>query len=180
MIFRAFGMAALCALALAAPAAAQEHDIPPGELLRPGMRIRYTAPGTGEREIGRVQWVRGDTASVVDRRDNARIFLLSRAERLEYSAGVDHTSGAFSGAVQAGGASAVVCGAFGYLLDHQNQESIFYPAFACGTVGAVIGFVTGGLIGNERWIPIHTRAPVAVAAPAPGGGMAVGVSLTTP
>lgn len=172
-------IAPLLALALlAAPAAlsAQTTDAPLGR----GTRVRVSAPTVLKRRVsGEVVRMSRDTL-VVGRRDDEVAVPLEAVELLELSRGKDPFMGAVwgtgIGAVSGVALGAVACTASG---DECSDVVAILALYGGGAVGAGVGLVAGALVGKERWRTMRTPYEASAAlAPAPGGGVALSVSLS--
>lgn len=174
-------IAPLFALALlSAPAALRaQSDAPLGV----GTRVRITAPTVLNRKLaGEGVRMTADTL-VLARRDEDVAVPLDAVERIEMSRGKDRFTGmlwgAGIGAASGAAIGAISCEVIGEDCTYVEAGSLLVGAMA-GIAGAGVGAVAGFAIGDERWTTIResTGSPFALsAAPAPRGGVAVGVSV---
>jgi hypothetical protein len=182
---RMWPLAGLAALALCGPAAAEEPTT-----LAPGVRVRVSVAGSGERLKGTVQSLEPGTLSVIG--DDRHPVKIPRANitRLETGWGRHGNAkkGFFIGGAFGLAGGLLACATvgsrseYGGLLDDPEfancdttGERVAVP-LATGVVWGGLGALIGSLVKSERWVemPID-RLRVSVGPSSRGWGMAVSV-----
>lgn len=140
------------------------------ESLRPGTRVRVTAPTVDSRRLtGPVISVSGDTLRIPLDGDVLPIPLAS-VERLEVSDGKNRLAGALVGTVAgaAGGAAVLALACVG--TDDNCGGYTWLAAYGGAFIGAPIGAIGGFIVGRERWRTLPLTEPGSFrVAPGPDG-----------
>lgn len=158
---------------------ARRLDAQSAESLRPGTRVRVTAPTVDSRRLtGPVLSASGDTLRIpLD--GNVLPIPLGSVERLEVSDGKDRLTGALLGTVvgAAGGAAVLTLACIG--SDDDCGGYTWLAAYGGAFIGAPIGAIGGYIVGRERWrtLPLSEPGSFRVAPGPRGVALAVSVAL---
>jgi len=165
---------------LAVPVLAPLTDALAQELpLRPGRRLRVTAPALGSGEIlGRLDLVRRDTLRVVA--DSVLSIPLAGITRLEVSRGkslLPVVLGAVVGTAAGGAVGIAVANASDCPFLDPCEEDLLGPPVFGAAIGALAGAALGVAFRRERWeeVPLD-RLRVSIV-PQRGGRLGFGMSL---
>ncbi|HEU4556809.1 MAG TPA: hypothetical protein VFS20_03130 [Longimicrobium sp.] len=171
--FASASAALILSAGLAGPAAAQNPDVPRN------VRVRLTLAGDRAQHVVGVVVPDGGDSLMVRTRDSLAVIPRERVQRVELSGrgGRRIRTGMLIGFA----AGAVVGGVAGLTCPEDCQPGMsLILGGGGGGVGAILGGAIGALVRSERWMDVNqARSAIAVGSARDGGGMALGISLTT-
>lgn len=167
---------AFALLAAAAPLGAQTREQTPE--LGPGERVRVHAGPYRLRTVGTV--VEADWARIVLTRegDGGRVEIpYSTVRDVAVYRGRSRLRGAAIGALVGAPAGFLAVNLYTVLAGYRYDYFALAAAIGIGMpAGALVGGGIGGSVGVPRWVLVYDQPAVSLA-PAPGGGVRLGVSL---
>jgi len=155
--------------------------------VRPGQRVRVTAPSAGlHQAVSTVEALSASELTLLRERLHERGWVdtlhvrvaLDSVRRVEVSTG--QHSHEWTGA----GVGAVVGGTVGYMIGQRRKCSCCGPCYSAeggALLGGVVGAVVGGLIGDgirtDEWLPVDLHRLRIGLLPQSGGRLGLGASL---